>query len=499
MRKKVTLCLLLAGMMVLIACNQRTVQEQEQEPEPEIKKEERILKIGVPKGFDFPEGEGIAITQSLLEQKAVEINGYLAQQGEDYKVELRLYTDKSYEGPVKKFDILLTNHYWDNNELTVFDKANYFVDMAPELRVGGKLQTLYESMPEAYWKTVKQNHAIYTPVRTTENTVPGWGFPVDELSKIGMSVPEELLGQPLAEWNDFFEELYQKNDQVGFLSLRFFALENYQFLDNSPLIPFLVVTEGESGPEVACLYELDATEDLIFLFQYYENEGYMYGYVDGENKRGEIFSEELNLLENRTFMEYATGSPASIVVSSSASLQPIKDDTSPDDNYVIYPAWDVMYNAVSDLGEEVFISTASNNIDLAYHFYESLAADLDFAKVVCIDEDTVMGEYILLNLSPYAELLLEGEGDFSSNYDAKEASLAALSDYPAANFVFDETPVSVEMYKLTNDEEIWNAGLELLRNTNIQGRDALLEKMYDAGLQTVLDEANRQLKEYLGK
>ena len=497
MRKKVTLCLLLVGILVLSACNHRTVQESE----PETEKEERILKIGVPKGYDIPEGEeGVTITQALLNQKTVEINGYLAQQGEDYQVDLKMYTEQSYVQPAKKFDIILTNDYWNDNSLTVSDRAYYFVDMAPELCVGGKLHTLYESMPETYWKTVKQNHAIYTPVRTKENTVPCWGFPVDELSKIGMSVPEELLGEPLAEWNNFFEELYQKNDQVGFFNLRFYGLEDYQFLVDASSIPFLVAVEGENGPEVACLYELVAMEDMIFLLQYYEDAGYMYGYVDRENKRDVIFSEQLDFLENRTFMEHATGGPASVFVFSSASLQPIEDDNfSPGDKYVLYPAEKAMYNAVRDLGDEVFISTSSNNIDLVYHFYNSLAADLDFAKVVCIDEDAVMGEYILLNLSPYAELLLENEGDFSSNYDAKEASLAELVDYPAANFVFDESPVRAEMYKLTHDEEIGDAEMELLGNPSIQGRDALLEKMYEAGLQTVLDEANRQLKEYLGK
>ena len=441
------------------------------------KKEVQTLNIGINRAEPTQE------YLDGLEAREISVNEYLEQQDKYYRIHFSTFDGNQFsEEQWEEFDLLYNGTGASGYKIpfvSIGEYEKYFVDIKDELTEEGKLSDLYGSMPNGYWETVSQNGHIYSPVRNSENMVQAFLINPTDLDEVDVTIPDQLIGQPLTEWKSLFEDIYAANGGKGFL-MPFTAFPGIPFQCGlyqthfQLITPFLGIDYENPEKGVQCVYETEYSNEVIdFWLDCMEK-----GYLESNGLFYLISTYGFSLEASRFHLE----------------------------GNMAYPVQDTIYNTPDSLNRTaLLISQKSDKIESIYAFYNDLATDFDLCQqVTCYERTDGSGgttQYIELFLSPVASFFgkkaVESyvEDNYEDAYASYEKRLSVLQEAPLKDFVFDDSLVKEEMADIDEIMEDFGAITYSPDSSWKEIKEDLVNQLYDAGMQKVMDEVNRQIAE----
>lgn len=411
-------------------------------------------------------------------------NQYLQEKNKKYRVLYQTVQMKS-EFPesddLEGADIICTRIPPEQAEL-------YYVDIAKELK-GDELRKIYESVPELYWERVNVNGAIYSLLATPPASQMIYVDNVIELSRLGLEVPDELIGQPIEEWEGFVSEVHNKTGETAYIMYTGYGDNECPVAAGSAwnarfqlVLPFIGIDFEHPETGVQCIYESEYGQKIQKIWSQWCEKGY--------------------ISDGRTEMKWRIGSGYDV------NMREI------DTGKCQYPLQNAMYASPQVAGVSYYtsgISKESQQIELVYEFLNDLAMDDELHEAMI----RVENENVWYHIIP-TTLIVEDNGQgiyngtLEENRQVQDERFQTSKMPPAPGFVFDAKVVQKEV----------DAIMTTLSSQNLYGKLKAMEEsgtapqyaveihyisqeimdiLYEQGLQTVLDEANRQLEEYLNQ
>ena len=182
---------------LLAGCQEAAPAQEKPEAITFDKEADGVIQIGWLFGDDVP-----GVNQQTLDTLTQSVNEALQRSGQTYQVEMQrgiLPTEAQEYEVLASYDLI----YAPTWVPSLTELQTYFMDLKEEL-TEGDLKPLYESMPASYWDTLTQQGAIYSSVRVAPPEIAGLWINPQLLETLGLSVPQELIGQPLSQWDSFF-------------------------------------------------------------------------------------------------------------------------------------------------------------------------------------------------------------------------------------------------------------------------------------------------------
>ena len=431
----------------------------------------------------------------ILAQKEIpEINQTLAEKEKPYRLEVDMisYLERDTFSP-EGYDIVI----WDGTGLSAETIEEEYMDLTYELEEGA-LAPLYKSMPAMYWEEVRTNGAIYNFVRQHLNTKSGMCIVGESLESRGIDIGDPT-SVSLEEWEEQFEKLYEANDYEPFIFYipaesfeRGMVFYNLYCFDSvfRLITPYLGLSLQEPEAGVTCVYESDYAAWIKEWWVRQWEKGYVtddlteyYKVSEGE-EAGFAFAPDI-----RVQICY----PFPVISQYGDALYPFSSETP-------------IYAEVKGLEQGyTLISKTAPHLETVYQVLNDLATDEELAAEVVS---------IFLPLCPQV-IWLDAEYEYGFHWMGSTEKTKELTEKawemsylaPYSDFVFDETPVK-EQYEAVQEvfasleppDSAWRetrpsscASLEEWSANWDANIAMLLEQMYDAGLQDIIDEANRQL------
>ena len=439
----------------------------------------------VQRSYGISTEESFESGQKVQQEALAKANATLEDHDLPYRLEGEVfrYADRE-EMDLSAYDLIV----YDFQRLPIAYIEERFVDVLPELE-GGALQPLYESMPPIYWESVKNNGAIYNITRSNFRNLQG-------ATQLNAEKYEEITGETITEdtaldwsdWEEKFPELYAQNENQPFLYAINASGGNhepaatiYMFSNEFRMItPYLGIPLHEEDAKVECIYESEyATEVKDWWIRQYEA-----GY--GLDSSGA--SEQMLCM-----LPYDVIYPFARKNGESAWLIPFNNEVP-------------MYAREAGANQSyVLIPKGAPHTEELYQLLNELALNEELAQGVLNE--------VALPLCPQILWLQEEQTRWQGSTEATKAAVEQLFEQaytaPYSDFVFDETPIK-ERYQAvealfegfnTPGGIAWEKETDPYRCASLEEWSAnwdanvamLLEQMYDAGLQDIIDEANRQL------
>lgn len=442
-----------------------------------------------------------------------ELNDYLNQKGYPFVIVFRnltpnddeLYDDdgrfrSSYSEQLKKaisngeqIDIVSTGYKFAFYD-TFSNPYHFFTDEEILLPIENLLQnsntgkTFYEEMPDNYWQSLIYNGHIYgidgylsglhnaACLQVNTNLVSE-----DELSKLNAETFPELLTQLYDISSAYTSDGKPKYSIVPhyFEDLSMFA--DYDFIWESIYI--------DANGKACNIYEAPEIENLFETIY----DGYNSGYI--VNRSNSIKTTLADFAYTRCGDKVQNG----ITVDSFFGTSAMDGST---EGYRIYPqSTKNIHPAQNATG----ICSKSPNADLAVEALALCLCDESCNNLLCFGTDYEVKSNCIYPNGYYNTIIVENRlvhnpfyGLFYSDIRAEYKTAyetGILSPY--INFTFDGNEVADRLievqsivYSIPNEfpNEEYKSGKEYL--------DSLNQRLYDAGLQDILDEANKQLEKY---
>lgn len=363
-------------------------------------------------------------------------------------------------------------------------------DYLSETEIGKKLK---DSVSDNYWEGLKYNGKIYGFDNDFSSLVSSLGFDLnaDVLEKQGLDV-NELKGS----YDSVLEKLLQyckKNE----LKLSCGKLDNLnQYLDYDFLDSFLYIDENGKAKNI---YENDKVKKLFSLLEKgYSDDCIQVGTpANLTNYLGEMATASLGAYSRNGVK---TNDFYGLSVSS-------KEKYSGTCSYQVYPEkFDTIHSSSIASG----VSSTSEHKDMAFDALATIMTDEKLNSIIfygpdykevngCVevddkDENYYYGSTNLDNMLVRKPLKSCQSPDMNKNIkDALDN--AAISDY--AGFYFDTSKVGKQILAVEDIVSSVNENFPTEKYNNAEKYlEHLNKQLYDAGLQDILDEANRQLEAY---
>ena len=468
MKKWVILTILIVGcFMILPACQQISTLH--------------IIKVINP-GSDEAYWE--AYWEDYVAEKEISINQLLEDMGKAYRIKFEIALNSQPLVLEDQSDIII----YDGGDITPTELEENYLDIRPELE-NGALRPLYESMPELYWKSMSVNGHIYNVVREALNKQSGFFVPEEFFDRTDLDIAEQPYSWE--EWENIYPTIYEKNDNKPFIA--FFVLNtetsqayNLYCFENAfrMITPYLGISlNGEGSGKVECVYESAYASKVKEWWIRQWEKGYVSDAIEDIHFDTAIFRTD-------TMRGFCYPFPVTV------------------NGYKLYPFGNTipLYAEVSGAQKNyTVINKNSADLDMVFQFFNDLVL-----------EEELINEVVsyMLPLSPLV-IYMQGYEYGWRWIESDENTRNLMEEYwemtelaPYSEFVFDKTPVLEQMEAIEkvfqsynqpgkNDwEEVYpknNASLEEWSANWDANVAILLEQMYDAGLQDIIDEANRQL------
>ena len=454
----------------------------------------------------FGSSENLEAYQQEAESCTTRINEYLQAQQKLYQIQVTAVSQQTVEEDpdwLEAYQLI----YGSSMELEFLTNSmeDAFLDLSQELE-SGKLQALHSSMPETYWEAVSQNGAIYSIVRTELPMMDGlWVFEPG-FGKLGLTVPEELIGQPLEAWSDFFEEVYQKNGEQPFLVPPFWIKREGAVIASGYAweAHFHMVTEhtgiSYEQPElgVQCIYESKYANQMNQIWKDYMEKGYVFTQL--------MDFTDAQVMKNAIIRTNCCYSAKPMSISGGWTTYPLQESAYSSNLDPLYQDW------------KLFVSKEAKNLDTAYQFLNDLGSDIELAANICTG--TVENSYLFW--MPMVEVMNPIGGDstlitgITQPIDENSSNLYTyyeqMQSSPAAGFIFDTENVDAALEQMWSLTHTRNANGEVVNVDPISNQvgetddwadyekamDDCVDQLYQMGMKEVLQEANKQLEAYLG-
>lgn len=440
-----------------------------------------------------------SVKTNMTDPEETRINQYLTEQKKEYQIQITVTSigeNQSAEEVLKGYDLI----YSPSLKLDQSELSALFMDLRPELE-SGKLEKLYQSMPQGYWDSLRIGSHIYNTVRQNPVPIHGMWITQEALEQMNLAVPEEVIGQPLENWKSLFQQVYEANQNKAFLCSPYLFVDDvspvgqgYVWQAHFQMVaPHMGISYDHPELGVQCVYETEYAQKMNDLWK----EFFEAGYVIADKRE---YAQKL-------------GSGQLIMRSNVSYANTVYD---PAEKWRSYPMQEAGYssNLSEQLGHQYDltwqVSAGSRNLEAVYQFLNDLATDPEMAKTVCIRE---MGVNLF---TPVAQILNPmGGGDTLitgfDNAELVQQHYENIQPCPAPGFVLDNrniTEVQQQIENLIydqsgNGDSRHNVILEAITDTSSwdnyeSAMEEWLGRLNAAGLKEALSEANRQVTEYIG-
>ena len=439
--------------------------------------------------------ENLKRTQNSYQEAITKANETLEAERMSYRIEGHLISESDRESlDLSAYDLVI----YPYQRVGIAYIEEQFVDILPELE-SGALQPLYESMPPMYWESIKNNGSIYNIVRANFKHLhaamvlwPGQTEGESLYEEVTGEKPEALSFLNWSEWEDTFPSIYEQNDEQPFLLAMDGLGGNYEpgvCIYSFPyefrmITPYLGISLHEENAKVECVYASEYAKEVKDWWIRQFEAGY---------------GISLETLGTQKVMMH---------VSSSEIVYPFTKSLA--DGMVLLPFSEDMPIYAKEAGADqtyVLIPKTAPHLQELYQFLNELATHENLAQGI-VDEYYLPLCPSMLWLGEQVEMF-RWQGSMEATKAAVEQLFEQAYTASYSDFVFDETPVK-EQYQAvealfegfnTPGGIAWEKETDPYRCASLEewssNWDAnvamLLEQMYDAGLQDIIDEANRQL------
>ena len=465
---------------LLAGCQEAAPTQEKPEAITFDKEADGVIQIGWLFGDDVP-----GVNQQTLDTLTQSVNEALQRSGQTYQVEMQrgiLPTEaKEYE-VLASYDLI----YAPTGVPSLTELQTYFMDLKGEL-TEGDLKPLYESMPASYWDTLTQQGAIYSSVRVAPPEIAGLWINPQLLETLGLSVPQELIGQPLSQWDSFFAQIYEANGGNPFMRNPFTLsdanapiLADFMWETQFQLVgDGLVIAYNEPEKGVQCLYESDYAKEMYALYARWGEAGYIYndpaamaGQAAVEVRPQEIYSLQAHQVTDAGLYGYP--------------LQTVSYAT----------------NGKADTTQMLLVPNGVKDLDIVYSFLNALASNEELAQAACLNE---MGQ-VQASFTPLAQVttpMLLGAPvktlAAGNEQEALRQQYEKLQAAPAPGFAFDASQAVDNWSEIEMAYTQFTSTLtsELGDLTNWSGYEAAMQQfvqqLYELGMDRVLEAANASL------
>lgn len=215
------------------------------------------------------------------------VNKYFDEQEKTYRIDFEVLSKSNFEELeiLDSYDMV----YGFEFDYSMKELSQLFLDLSSELRPGGGLQALYESMPDTYWETLKINDSIYSTVRF--NPVVRSAIIIDKsaMESLGLSLPNHTGAKSLKEWKEYFEAIFEANGGKPFLVNPFITgredieitpfMKGFSWFDHFQLVaPHLGISYEEPELGVQCIYESSYAREVLDIWNEYAEKQYVLCY-----------------------------------------------------------------------------------------------------------------------------------------------------------------------------------------------------------------------------
>lgn len=433
------------------------------------------------------------------------VNKYFDEQEKTYRIDFEVLSKSNFEELeiLDSYDMV----YGFEFDYSMKELSQLFLDLSSELRPGGGLQALYESMPDTYWETLKINDSIYSTVRF--NPVVRSAIIIDKsaMESLGLSLPNHTGAKSLKEWKEYFEAIFEANGGKPFLVNPFITgredieitpfMKGFSWFDHFQLVaPHLGISYEEPELGVQCIYESSYAREVLDIWNEYAEKQYVLCYSLEEYQT--LFEMELK----------------DIVPMVTIGWSYQNEVTEIENGIYAYPLQDTCYAipqyAAIESGRlyQVLIPKNAPHLYTTFQFMNDMATDVELSKVICERAVESEYDYSWCVLTPAAGSI-DGVGtryfydDPVEGLKNLERSYGSLKQTPAPGFVFDTSSLqdTIEAIKAIVDPKTQNPFAELAYGElgfqgwlqNEEKIQEYIDELYNAGLQTLIDAANEQL------
>ena len=436
-----------------------------------------------------------------------DFNEYLAEHNKNYVICFKEYSfneqsdrasnnngNKTYFEKIqsdldnnRQIDIITTGSESDDeysNKYKYMVFKNWLEPLDDYLKNTDKGKALYELMPEKYWESVKQNNRIYGFDGSISciNASVGYTFNSEICDKLKVDV-NKFRGSYADSINRIFEIC--KNNKLTFVP---HYLDNislfydYDFINN-----FIYINQNGKA---ANIYKNKETLEIFKAFENGFSSGVIDDYIDSSSKSFGNFiystagSYTRDNVKTNDFFGVPIGEGKSVP------------------GYSIFP---IKFKTIHSAKEGTGICRYSKNKDLAFEAFTDFFENKELSNTLVYgDNYEEKNGYVVKKgiFSPesFDNMLLRVpyngmQSKYMSQNIKKALQISKISPY--CNFCFKTSTVSKQIYKI--NDIICEISREFPSNSNKSAEKYLKElnkKLYDAGLQDVIDEVNRQLDEF---
>lgn len=344
----------------------------------------------------------------------------------------------------------------------------------------------YNSAPKNYWESLRYNKHIYGFDGSTccfRRTL-GYEFNADLCKQLKIDF-NDFKGSYIDTLNKIFD-ICQKNDLMfSTICMDYVpSYTEYDFLTSGVYIN----NEGKAEN----IYENKEIEKLYDLIADSFHKGY------NTNNPGTIDSDHfLGITRQRICGEYLSdGIKLNDFFSSISSISEQKE------SYQIFPK---CFNKIFAPTSATGICTSSKHPELAFNALAKIMTDKKLNNLICYGTDyeivdnciSPKGHYNTMDVgNRFVEMPMNGF-EFSDVSDRLETAFKNSTVSKYVDFAFDtskvynqvrDTEKIISEIKTDFPSEKYTTGKDYLKKLN--------KKLYDAGMQDILDEANRQLAEF---
>lgn len=444
-----------------------------------------------------------------------DINDYLDSAGYDFHIQFKTISndfEKMFDGEGKltnnfwtacyqhelvtelssggTADIIDTNCWFENSYLSYVEKD--LLEPLNDYLNSEKGQELYSYFPQNYWQALTYNDKIYgvDSWLSCLQTDVSFRFNNDILSENDLTAAD--LGSDVFSALDKIAELCKANNAVfGIQSLDTLAnWTDYDFITNCVYI-------DENG-KAANIYESDFAQKLFDkIAEYYNSGEFVNDAAIGSRLPEEVLGE--------THSSIAAQCKNGFVTSEEVGLS-----TKVGNAKALYLS-NFAHKRLSSNVPVTGIYSGSQNKDLAFEALSAFMCDREFINILNYgagytetDGCASYEQYNGMPMGNAVEMLpIGGLSPVDIGRKMKEAlNDRVVSDYSQFSFHTDNVHQQViDVYDLTlniNDDFLKNSTGDK-ENTKINAKeylDKLNKELYSAGLQDILDEANKQLEAY---
>lgn len=446
-----------------------------------------------------------------------EVNEYLAEHGSDYVICFRSFnpaaglTGESDEAATyaeavaqaiedsQQIDIISSGirYFGMDSFYNIYHNCvvnGWFEPLDDYLENTEHGQELYNLMPENYWQSLTVNGSIYG--------FDGAGYCLKEEACyiINANLADEQgvdLDNFAGEYDDSIRAIADVCSENGWY-FDVNILEQPAVYSDNQFIASMVYIDDNG--QAANFFESQPAEDLYNAICYGFDNGVILSAITDEWEEGTQFTKEndFGLTTSSLCGGFINGN----------SCEKIPDglgigNTITTDAYYYYPAVsDMIYSAKSGVG----VCSSSQYKDLAFEAICEVMTNRELNNIICygtdyeiVDGYAVTEEFYVppLGLESFAVKTPCRDAETIETVDRMKQALEDFELMDYAGFCFDTRPVAQQIIAVdTLMSEICN---EFPSSQYATGEDYLADlnaRLYDAGLQDIIDEANRQLEVY---